>query len=162
MDKRRRISILNDAAFMLRCSGGAVVSYFLAVSLGLQHPVWAAMSSLIVVQDNERATVRAAAARVLGTCAGIAIAVLVGSIPTISSNSTALEIGLSVGLCAAFARRYPSMRVAMWTAPLVYLSQSTGTDLWHSGLWRGLEVLLGAAIGALFHWSSARILKILA
>ena len=49
----------------------------------------------------------------------------------------------------------------MWTAPLVYLRQSAGTDLWQSGLWRGLEVLLGAAIGAFFHWSSARNLKIL-
>lgn len=47
----------------------------------------------------------------------------------------------------------------MWTAPLVYLSQAPATDLWHSGLWRGLEVSLGAAIGGGLGWASTRAIK---
>jgi uncharacterized membrane protein YccC len=160
VEKSKRQSILYGVAFATRCSAGAIISYLLASSIALQHPVWAAMSSLIVVKDDERATQHAALVRVLGTCAGIAISVLVASLPVPASMPIAVDIGVSVALCAALTHRYPSMRVAMWTAPLVYLSQAPGTDLWHSGLWRGLEVLLGAAIGAGLQWASTRAIKI--
>lgn len=156
MEKRKRQSVLNGLAFVLRCTGSSVAAYLLAASVGLEHPVWAAMSSLIVSQDDERATEQAAMVRVLGTCAGILISLSIGSAPFPQPVPVAVNIGLSVAICAIFTLRFPSMRVAMWTAPLVYLSLAPGTDLWHSGLWRGLEVLLGAVIGAVFHWASSR------
>ncbi|QTQ85863.1 FUSC family protein (plasmid) [Agrobacterium tumefaciens] len=154
-------SILNYSIFVLRCSGAAMVSYLAAVSLNLEHPVWAAMSSLIVLQEDERATQKAAVARVIGTCAGIAIAVLVGALTRPMGASTTEDIGISVAFCAIFTRKFPDMRVAMWTAPLVYLSRSPGIDLWDSGVGRVLEVLLGAAVGAAFHWGSVRALRAL-
>ena len=39
-------------AFVARCSGAATVAYELALSLGLPESLWAAMSALIVSQEQ--------------------------------------------------------------------------------------------------------------
>lgn len=156
-DYRKHISV-RDVAFVVRCSGAATLSFVAASVVGLDHPVWAAMSSIIISQDTLRDTENAALWRVCGTLVGIAVAVSSGTLLETVHASVAVEIGVSVAVCAALARKWPDLRVAMWTAPIVYLTRSSDVSLWHAGLWRGTEVLLGGLIGTALHCMMERLI----
>jgi hypothetical protein len=71
------------------------------------------------------------------------------------------QIAASVGLAAVVAHYRPALRVCMWTGPIVLLTAGPGTPIALVGLYRGGEVMLGAALGALFHWLAERIVAAL-
>ncbi|WP_107341360.1 FUSC family protein [Agrobacterium pusense] len=66
-----------DIAFVLRCSAAATLSYALASSCGLVHPVWASISGIIVSQDTLDQTKSAVLWRFVGTLVRIVVAVAV-------------------------------------------------------------------------------------
>jgi uncharacterized membrane protein YccC len=138
-------------AFVLRCSSAATLSYMLASAIGLPHPVWAAMSGIIVSQEKLTETRTATVGRLIGTVIGIVTAVAVASLTTPLGAHTTIQIALAVGLCAIVARRYPALRVSMWTGPIVFLTADPAMPLFMVGLYRGAEVLLGGLIGAALH-----------
>lgn len=140
-----------DLAYVLRCSGAAALSFVLAAAVALPHPVWAAMSGVIVGQEKLGDTRQATVGRVFGTLLGVAIAVSVGSLARWLGANTVAEIAISVALAAIVARRHPALRVCMWTCPIVLLTVTPGTPLWEAGLFRGAEVLLGGLVGAVLH-----------
>lgn len=140
-----------DLAFVLRCSGAATLSYLLAGAVALPHPVWAAMSGVIVGQERLGDTRQATVGRFFGTLLGVAIAVCVGTLGGWLGANTATEMALAVALAAIAARRRPALRVCMWTCPIVFLTVTPGTPLWEVGLFRGAEVLLGGLVGAALH-----------
>ena len=67
------------------------------------------------------------------------------------------QIALSVGLCAILARAWPSTRVCMWTGPIVLLTGEPALPITHAALYRGSEALLGAFVGAAFHWVAEKV-----
>ncbi len=140
-----------EIAFVTRCSGAATLSFILAQAVGLPHPVWAAMTGVIVGQEKLDETRQATLGRFFGTLLGVAIAVVVGSIAEWSGAGTASKIAISVALAAIAARRHPLIRVCMWTCPIVFLTATPDLPLWRVGLYRGTEVMLGGAVGALLH-----------
>lgn len=142
---------MRDLAFVLRCSGAATLSFLLAQAVALPHPVWAAMSGVIVGQEKLGDTRQATVGRFFVTLLGVAIAVSVGTLAGwLGANRTA-EIAIAVALAAIAARRRPALRVCMWTCPIVFLTVTPGTPLWEVGLFRGAEVLLGGLVGAVLH-----------
>jgi uncharacterized membrane protein YgaE (UPF0421/DUF939 family) len=151
IDIDRRILMARNVAFVLRCSAAAMLSYLLAAAIGLEHPVWAAISGIVVSQESLQATGRAAFWRLLGTLVGICVAVAAGIPLGLMASPPALQIGVSVAVCAMIARRWPDLKVAMWTAPIVYLTVAPGASLAEAGFWRGIEVLVGGTVGALLH-----------
>ncbi|WP_058188167.1 FUSC family protein [Terracidiphilus gabretensis] len=148
-------------AFVLRCSAAATGSYMLAQAVGLPHPVWAAMSGVIVSQENLTQTHNATVGRLSGTVIGIVIAVAVGRLLVPLHAGVAVQMAVAVALAAVVARRYPLVRVCMWTCPIVFLSDQA-MPLLMVGFYRGAEVLLGGLIGAALHWISERIIAIMA
>ena len=148
-------------AFILRCSAAATCSYVLARAVGLPHPVWAAMSGIIVSQENLTQTHNATMGRLFGTVIGVVIAVTVGHLLAPLHADVAVQMAVAVALAAVVARRYPVVRVCMWTCPIVFLSDQS-TPLLQVGLNRGAEVLLGGLIGAALHWISEKIIAGLA
>ena len=64
-------TILRAIAFVLRCSGAATVAYELASSLGLHKALWAAMSALIVSQEQLHQTRSSLGGFISGTLLGI-------------------------------------------------------------------------------------------
>ncbi|NTF52873.1 FUSC family protein [Agrobacterium rhizogenes] len=138
-------------AFVLRCSAAATFSYMLASAIGLPHPVWAAMTGIIVSQEKLTETRSATAWRLAGTVIGIVAAVAIGSLAAPLGADVAIQIALAVGLCAIVARRYPALRVCMWTGPIVFLTASPEMPILTTGLYRGGEVLLGGLVGAALH-----------
>ncbi len=139
-------------AFALRCAASGALPYLLATGIGLPHPVWASMSSLIVSQENFDATRHSLVGRVIGTIVGAMVAILVSAVADQVGAGTALRIAAAVGLCALCAGGRPSIRVCLWTCPLVLLTAVPGSSVEHAGLIRGSEVILGALSGGLIHW----------
>ncbi|MEJ2410680.1 MAG: FUSC family protein [Novosphingobium sp.] len=141
-----------DLAFVLRCSCAATLSFLLAQAVGLPHPVWAAMSGVIVGQEKLGDTRQATIGRFIGTLLGVMLAVAIGTLSQWVRMDTAVEIAVAVALAAVAARRWPPIRVCMWTCPIVFLTATPGMPLWEVGLFRGAEVLLGGAVGATLHF----------
>ena len=150
--------LVRHIAFVLRCSAAATCSYLLADALRLPHPVWAAMSGVIVSQENLTQTHNATVGRLFGTVIGVVIAVTVGHFLMPLHAGVAVQMALAVALAAVVARRYPIVRVCMWTCPIVFLSADRGMPLRMVGFYRGAEVLVGGLLGAALHWISERII----
>ena len=140
-----------DLAFVLRCSGAATLSFVLAGAVALPHPGWAAISGIIVGQEKLGDTRQATIGRFFGTLVGVGIAVAIGMMGEWLGTNIIVEMTIAVALAAVAARRFPSLRVCMWTCPLVFLTGTPGTPLWEAGLFRGTEVLLGGLVGAVLH-----------
>lgn len=145
-------------AFVLRCSGAATLSYILANAIGLPHPVWAAMSGVIVGQEKLDETRSATVARLFGTVVGVVVAVTIGSLLEPFHADVVVQMGIAVAVAAVIARRYPMLRVCMWTCPIVFLSTDAATPLAVVGFQRGAEVLLGGIVGALLHGLSELVI----
>lgn len=142
---------VRDVAFVMRCSLAAMLSFALASGLGLDHPLWACISALIVAQEKLVDTGRAIIWRMTGTVAGLVIAVASGTVLQLLHAPTWLQIGVAVAVAACLARIKNELRVAMWTAPIVFIMQSPQESLVMAGLWRASEVILGGLVGAALH-----------
>lgn len=153
---------IRDILFVLRCSAAATLSILLAEAVGLPHPVWAAMSGVIVSQDRLGDTQQATVGRFLGTLTGVAIAVAVGLAAARFGTGKTVEVAVAVAIAAVVARRWPIVRVCMWTCPIVFLTATPGTPIWEVGLFRGSEVLLGGAVGVMLHIVSEAALRLTA
>ena len=150
--------LVRHIAFVLRCSAAATGSYLLARAVSLPHPVWAAMSGIIVSQENLTQTHSATVGRLFGTVIGVVIAVAVGHFLVPLHANIAIQMAVAVALAAIVARRYPVVRVCMWTCPIVFLTTDQTTPLLMVGFYRGTEVLVGGLVGAALHWISEKII----
>jgi hypothetical protein len=155
---RRRIDerLLRAVAFVARCSGAATFAYFVADRIGLPHPLWTTISALMVPQEKLADTNDSFRGYTFGTLVGIGA----GGMASVAASRFAIDmagqIALSVGLCAILARAWPSMRVCMWTGPIVLLTAEAALPVAHAALYRGFEALLGAFVGAAFHWGAEK------
>lgn len=149
-----------DIAFVLRCSGAAALAYALASTLGLLHPVWASISGVVVSQEKLDQTKNAVLWRFSGTVVGIVVAVSVGSLIAPLGAGLAAQTGASVAVCAGLVRRWPDLRVSMWTAPILFFAHDPGASLLAAGWWRGSEVILGGLVGTALHWIAERAIAI--
>lgn len=158
-DPMTREAWARHVAFVLRCSGAATLSYMLANAIGLPHPVWAAMSGVIVGQEKLDETRSATVGRLFGTVVGVVVAVTIGSLLVPLHADVVLQMGVAVAVAAVIAQRYPMLRVCMWTCPIVFLSTDAATPLAVVGFQRGAEVLLGGIVGALLHGLSEMVIS---
>lgn len=141
-------------AFILHCSGAATVGYELASALGLHEALWAAMSAVIVSQEHLHETRSTLVGRIFGTLLGIGVTVGVSEAASRIAASTAVQMAVAVGICALIVREFPTLRVAMWTCPLILLTAQPSTPIVLAALRRGSEVFLGAIVGWVFHWGA--------
>jgi len=141
-------------AFVLRCSGAATVGYELASALGLHEALWATMSAVIVSQEHLHETRSSLLGRIFGTLLGIGVTVGVSEVASRLAASITLQMVVSVGICALMVREFPTLRVAMWTCPIILLTAQPSAPIVLVALRRGSEVLLGAMAGWVFHWGA--------
>lgn len=142
---------IRSAVFVVRCTTAAILSYASATALGLGHPVWAVVSALIVSQETARETRHSFLWRVAGTLIGTGVALPVAVLLMPDPASPMLATGVAVAICAAVTRRWPLLRVCLWTAPLVILTANIEYSIIHTVVQRSGEVLLGGTIGAVIH-----------
>ena len=146
--------IIRAIAFILRCSGASTVGYELASALGLHEALWAAMSAVIVSQEHLHETRSTLVGRIFGTLLGIGVTVGVSEAASRIAATTAVQMAVAVAICALIVRELPTLRVAMWTCPLILLTAYPSTPIVLVALRRGSEVLLGAMVGWIFHWGA--------
>ena len=83
------------AAFIVRCSGAATGAWALALSVGLAQPVWAAISALVVSQEQLRETRCSLRGRILGTLVGIAVTVPVSELASFLAAPLAAQLAVA-------------------------------------------------------------------
>lgn len=136
---------------MLRCVTSAVLAYLFALHVHLPNPVWAPVSALVVSQERLDATHSSVIARFIGTLCGVVVALTVHEIGKRFGLSQLGEVGITVAVCAIYAKGRPGLRVCLWTGPLVLLSGAPGVSNEFAALCRAAEVLLGAGVAGLLH-----------
>lgn len=143
---------IRAVAFVGRCALAATLAYQLAELAGLAFPVWASISALIVSQERLHETQISLYDRIRGTLLGVLVTVAANAALAWSDASVAVQLAISVAVCAAIARRWRSLRVCMWTCPAVLLTGgSFGETVAMAGLSRALEIVLGCLVGAGCH-----------
>ena len=145
-------------AFVARCTGSAILAAVVAGAVGLGHPVWAVVSALVVSQDRAADPRRSFLWRVAATAIGLVVAVGVGTLLPGDGTVPALQLALAIAICAGITRRWPTLRVCMWTAVIVLMTTMPGTTITQTAVERGSEVLLGAAIAVVLHAEIGAIL----
>lgn len=144
--------IIRGAAFVLRCSGAAAMAYQLAGSLGLHEALWAAISAVVVSQEYLHETRSSLAGRIFGTLLGIGITIAVSQVASRTAVPMVVQMSIAVAICALVVREFPTLRVAMWTCPIILLHTQVSEPIVLVALHRGSEVILGAIVGWLIHW----------
>jgi len=150
---------LRAALFVFRCTGAATGALALAAAIGLEYPVWSAMSALIVSQEQLDATRTSVISRIIGTVIGIGTACMVNLLIARFGASLYVQVAVAVPICALLVHRFPQIRVSLWTCTLILVS-SAATSVTAVGLYRGEEVILGTLIGGLFHAASEIMLRL--
>jgi uncharacterized membrane protein YccC len=145
------------AGFVGRCAASAALACWASDAFGLSHTVWAAMSALIVSQERIEATRAQVSGRIAGTLIGalvaLAVHVFLGRwLPVVA------QVALAVSACAVIASGRPTLRVCLWTCPLVLLTTTPTESPQLTALSRSVEVLLGAVIGGVLHQLEAYLL----
>ena len=143
---------IRGAAFVLRCSGAAAMAYQLAGSLGLHEALWAAISAVVVSQEYLHETRSSLAGRIFGTLLGIGITIAVSQVASRTAVPMVVQMSIAVAICALVVREFPTLRVAMWTCPIILLHAQVSEPIVLVALHRGSEVILGAIVGWLIHW----------
>lgn len=152
--------LLHTLLFVFRCVGSALTGLALAAAIGLEYPVWSAMSALIVSQEKLDDTRASVFSRILGTVIGIGAACIVNLAIGPMGASVYLQIALALTACALLVHHFTQLRVSMWTCALILASPSHVAAA-TIGLNRGEEVILGTLIGGLFHAMAEGLLRVI-
>lgn len=147
--------------FVLRCAASASIACWLSDAIGLNHTVWASMSALIVSQEKIDATRAQVIGRIAGTVIGALVALGVHLAGAAAHPSLIAEVAVAVALCALIASGRPTLRVCLWTCPLVLLTNADGESPEMTALARTSEVLLGALVGGVLHHLEILIVRAL-
>ncbi|MEN3110615.1 FUSC family protein [Uliginosibacterium paludis] len=142
---------------MLRCALAAALANLAAELLGLSHSVWASMSALIVSHEKLSSTRAGVTGRIAGTVIGALVALAVHRLG--APLGINLQLALAVAVCALIASGRPTLRVCLWTCPLVLLTASPEESPEFTAMSRAVEVLLGAVIGGAMHYVEAALLR---
>jgi uncharacterized membrane protein YgaE (UPF0421/DUF939 family) len=148
---------LSAAAFAIRCAVAATLGCQLSKIFGLDEPVWAAMSALIISQARLDETQSSPHGRVVGSVLGVAVRLAVHAAASVVAAPRVLQIAVAVGACAAITRKLPGFRVAMWTCPIVLLASTSSAMVTATAIDRGSEIILGVAVRLALHWLTERI-----
>jgi uncharacterized membrane protein YccC len=149
--------VAEHSRFVLRCAAAAALAYGLATLVGLQYPVWAPISALVVLQESVQETLASIPGRFVGTLIGLAVALLVNLLSRIVGLPLVFQIGIGVALCAIAATGRPAIRVCLWTCPLILVTPAFAPAPALVAVLRGSEVVLGAVVGGLTHVVEERI-----
>ncbi|MDI1296552.1 MAG: FUSC family protein, partial [bacterium] len=87
------------ALFSIKCFVAAMLALFIALSIGLERPYWAFLTSYIVAQPLAGAVISKAVFRVIGTLTGAIFAVAI--VPPLSNAPELLSLAMAswLALC---------------------------------------------------------------
>lgn len=148
---------IDAAVFSLKAYLAAMLAMYLALSIGLQRPYWAFLTSYIVAQPLAGAVVSKAMFRVIGTFVGALAAVAMVPLLDNSPELLTLAIGLWLGLCVFVSLLDRTPRAYMfvlagYSAILIALpSVEIPATIFNTAALRVQEITLGILSGSLVH-----------
>jgi uncharacterized membrane protein YccC len=148
---------VDAAVFSLKAYAAAMLAMYLALSIGLQRPYWAFLTSYIVAQPLAGAVVSKAMFRVIGTFVGALAAVAMVPALDNAPELLTLAIGLWLGLCVFVSLLDRTPRAYMfvlagYSAILIALpSVETPATIFTTAALRVQEITLGIMCGSLVH-----------
>ena len=145
------------AAYVVGCTAGAAIAYFLAGAVGLQHPLWACIFALIASQGSLETALPAMRGRLIGTGIGVLVAIAVNEATRRLALDAASQMLIDVAICAVFAWGRPPIQVCLWTPPIILVTAAPGESIVSVGFARGCEVILGIVIGGLLHMLAEKV-----
>lgn len=90
---------MSTALFAVKCLIAALLALYVAFSIGLEHPYWAFLTSIIVAQPLASAVLSKALFRVVGTIVGAMAAVLMVPVLINAPELLSLAFAAWLGLC---------------------------------------------------------------
>jgi uncharacterized membrane protein YccC len=140
--------------YALRTTTAAVLSVLLCRQLGIENPIWAVVSSVVVILPEVHASVSSAALRVIANLVGVTVGVAIDvcALPTIPS----LILGLLAVAGACRLLRIDATARTAGVAVVIVLLRMPGAALGSSET-RVVLVLLGCIIGLVVTIVAARI-----
>ncbi|PYI37161.1 FUSC family protein [Arthrobacter psychrolactophilus] len=133
----------------LRMALAAALSGWVAVALGLEHPLWATMGAIAALQGlNYAVTVQRSIQRLVGNVVGAAIAVVILSLSLGFWPSVVLVIAFQVVAELLVLKNYTLTTIAV--TPMALIMTGLGSHLGpDAALSRVADTLIGVVIGTL-------------
>ena len=135
------------AQLVIRTTSGALLTYLIAVGLGLPQAVWAVITALVVMQVSVGATIGVGIDRMVGTLGGAAVGAVVAVVQPSLGLPDYLALMLAVAPLAAMAAIRPRLRIAPLTAVIILLAAPADVSAPLAALERILEIALGTGVG---------------
>ena len=148
---------IDAAIFSIKAYAAAMLALYLALSIGLQRPYWAFLTSYIVAQPLAGAVVSKAMFRVIGTFVGALAAVAMVPALDNSPELLTLTIGLWLALCVFVSLLDRTPRAYMfvlagYSAILIALpSVEAPATIFTTAALRVQEITLGILCSSLVH-----------
>ncbi|WP_454886284.1 FUSC family protein [Sphingomonas oryzagri] len=143
--------------FSAKCFVAAMLAYYIALSIGLNRPFWAVVTSYIIAQPLAGAVLSKAVFRLIGTVLGATVSVLL--VPAFVNEPAVLTLALSLwlGLCIYLAQldRTPRAYIfllAGYTASIIGIPsvQAPGA-VFDTAILRVQEITIGILSASLIH-----------
>jgi uncharacterized membrane protein YccC len=148
---------IDSAVFSLKCYAAAMLSVYLALSIGLDRPYWAFLTAYIVSQPLAGAVLSKALFRIVGTFTGAVVAVAM--VPVLVQSPELMTLGIAswLALCVFVSLLDRTPRSYMfvlsgYTALLIALPTFDHPQvIFTVASLRVQEILLGILCGSLVH-----------
>jgi uncharacterized membrane protein YccC len=143
--------------FSVKCFVAAMLAYYVALSIGLNRPFWAVVTSYIIAQPLAGAVLSKAVFRLMGTVLGAAVSVAL--VPIFVNEPAVLTLALSLwlGLCIYLAQldRTPRAYIfllAGYTASIIGIpSVEAPGAIFTTAILRVQEITIGILSASLIH-----------
>jgi len=145
------------ALFSLKCFAAAMLALYVALSIGLERPYWAFLTSYIVAQPLAGAVISKAVFRIIGTLTGAIFSVAVVpplvNAPELLSLAMALWLALCVfvSLLDRTPRSYMFVLAGYSACLIVFPDVDTPQTIFTVATLRVQEITLGILCGSLVH-----------
>lgn len=148
---------LPAALFSLKCFAAAMLALFVALSIGLERPYWAFLTSYIVAQPMAGAVVSKGLFRVVGTMVGGAFAVAI--VPPLVNAPELLSLAMAswLALCVFVSlldrtpRAYMFVLAGYTACLIVFPSVDAPDTIFTVASLRVQEIMIGIASASLVH-----------
>ena len=146
-----------SALFSLKCFAAAMLALFVALSIGLERPYWAFLTSYIVAQPLAGAVISKAVFRVIGTITGAIFAVAVVPPLVNSPELLSLAMALWLALCVFVSlldrtpRSYMFVLAGYSACLIVFPDVDTPQAIFTVAALRVQEITIGIVCGSLIH-----------
>lgn len=142
----KNTEVLRGLYYALRTGAAAGIATAIWQTWHLDRGMWIAISAVVVIQPDRRATMTKSLNRVIGTVLGALTATFAATLLPLNFATVAVVVCATVRLAWQFEQLREPLPLAAITAILVFTLDNQDSSL-TVGFWRSVEIVGGVAIG---------------